>query len=139
MSRALLYALAGLQAGTAGALALLLWMSLAARFFGKSLWWSSNLIASAFYGDGSLKFGPGKYTIVGAALILFVYGTVGILFGLLWRDRNPGAGALATSLIIATMAYYLLFKRYGNTQPPKAPSTPPTAKSSWATPSSDCF
>ena len=85
-------------------------MSLAARFFGKSLWWSSNLIASAFYGDASLKFGFAKYTIVGAALIFFVYGTVGILFGLLWRDRSPGAGAIATSLIIATMAYYLLFK-----------------------------
>ncbi len=85
-------------------------MSLAARFFGKSVWWPANLIASAFYGDASLKFGFARYTIVGAALILFFYGAVGIVFGLLWRERLSGAGTLAASLVVAVLAYYLLFK-----------------------------
>ena len=110
MSRAPVYALAGLQAGISGALGLLLWLALASRFFGKSIWWSSNLLASAFYGDASLKFGFARYTFVGAALVLFVYGVFGILFGLAWRDRTGGLGAAAVALILSVLAYYLLFK-----------------------------
>ena len=104
------YALAGLQAGVSGALGLLLWMALASRFFGKSFWWTPNLLASAFYGDASLRYGFGRYTFAGAALVLFVYGCLGILFGMAWKDRSGGSPVVLASVLMAVLAYYVLLK-----------------------------
>ncbi len=104
------YALAGLQAGISGALGLLVWMSLAARFFGKSVWWPMNVLASVFYGGFSLRTNAGRYTFTGAALVFFVYGLVGVGFGLLWRERKAGLGLLSASLLTGIVAYYFLFK-----------------------------
>ena len=110
MSRNTRYALAGLQAGISGAITLLLWMSLASRFFGKSVWWTANLLSSAFYGESALGYAFGRHTISGAALVLFMYGALGIVFGLLWRNRSGGAVMVAAALFTAVLAYYVLVK-----------------------------
>ena len=100
------YALAGLQAGTSGALGLLTWMSLQARFFGKSLWWVPNLLASIFYGESSIKNGFGRYTMAGFAALLLLYALLGVLFGLLWRDRPKGSRLLLAGWGVGILAYY---------------------------------
>jgi len=110
MSQNARYALAGLQAGISGSVGLLLWMSLASRFFGKSVWWVANLLSSAFYGETSLNYSFGRYTIAGAALAVFVYGTIGVFFGLIWRDRPGGAAWFMAALLTGVVAYYVLFK-----------------------------
>ena len=104
------YLFAGLQAGVSGALSLLLWMIVAARFFGKSVWWPPNLVASAFYGDLSLTYAFGRYTFAGFALVIFVYGLVGMAFASVWRARPAGLTLLFAALSFAVLLYYLLLK-----------------------------
>jgi len=110
MSRNARYALAGLQAGISGSLGLLLWMSLGSRFFGKSVWWASNLMSSVFYGEAALNYSFSRSTLTGAALVFFVYGGLGICFGLLWRERPGGARLLTAALLTGGLAYYVLVK-----------------------------
>jgi hypothetical protein len=102
------YALAGLQAGISGAIGLLLWMSLQARFFGKSLWWVPNLLATVFYRESSLKYSFGWYTLAGWAMVLFCYASLGVLFGLLWRDRAQGNKLLLAGWSVGIFAYFVV-------------------------------
>ncbi len=110
MSRNARYVLAGLQAGIGGAIGLLLWMSLASRFFGKSVWWALNVVGTIFYGDFALRNSAGRYTFSGVALIFLLYGSIGILFGLVWRDRRGGGALMVATLLTAVVAYYVLVK-----------------------------
>lgn len=110
MNRNALYASAGLQAGISGALGLLFWIAIASRFLGRSVWWAFNLLASAFYGESSLRYGFGRYTLAGAALVLFVYGVLGIFFGLFWRERSGGVTILVATLALSMLSFYILLK-----------------------------
>ncbi|MDQ6676127.1 MAG: hypothetical protein M3Z09_02390 [Acidobacteriota bacterium] len=103
-------ALAGLEAGVSGSLAMLGWLGMASLFFHRSVWWVPNLFAGVFYGDASLKYGFGRYTVAGISLELFLYGCIGAGFGLFWRERPGGLRVLGFALLISIAAYYLLIR-----------------------------
>jgi hypothetical protein len=109
MSRTFRFALVGLETGVSGALAMLAWLAFVSVWYRRTVWWVPNLFASVFYGDSSLRFGFTKYTTTGIALDLFVYGLIGSVFGLIWRDHRGGARLLWTGMAIALAAWYLLF------------------------------
>jgi hypothetical protein len=101
MSRRLFYALAGLETGITGALAMLVWLAAGSVWTRHSIWWVPNLVASVIYGPGSLRDGAGVYTAVGAAMVLTLYGLVGVVFGEFLGARPGGFRLFCFSLIIA--------------------------------------
>ncbi|MBA3973127.1 MAG: hypothetical protein C0504_02785 [Candidatus Solibacter sp.] len=81
-------AIAGLDAGLAGAAALIAWFA-AGSILGGGLWFSRlNLAAAPFFGDSVFTSGPGWHTAVGAALLLLVYSLLGAAYGLLPASRE---------------------------------------------------
>src|SRR5277367_386187 len=101
MTRRLFYALAGLETGITGALAMLVWLAAGSVWTRHSVWWVPNLVASVLYGPGSLRETAGVYTAVGAAMVLALYGLVGVLFGELLAARPSGFRLFCFSLIVA--------------------------------------
>ncbi len=100
-------ALAGLQAGTVGVLALLAFVGLASAFYRHSFWTPENLMATIFYGDAMLGRGFSWRTLAGLATYLIVYSLLGALFAALARSR--GSRALVTAVaVLAAVAWYLL-------------------------------
>ncbi len=103
----LLHALAGLETGVLGGLAMLAWLVAGAQFFALPWWALPNLMASGFYGQAVFRGGPGMMTLAGAALHLVVAGSVGLVFGLL----APGSLSylrLALLGACAGLAWYYL-------------------------------
>ena len=96
-----MYALAGLESGISGALALLLWLAIGSVLTGHSVWWVPNLVAAVRYGASSLRESAGVYTAMGAALIFLTYGVVGIVYGQLLGERGGGFRQFCFSLIVA--------------------------------------
>jgi len=104
------FALAGLETGISGSLAMLSWLGMASLFFHRSVWWVPNLFAGVFYGEASLRYSFGRYTMAGISLDLFLYGIIGAGFGLFWRDRPGGLRILGFALLISVSAYYVLIR-----------------------------
>ena len=84
-------ALAGIQAGVMGGLILLGYLALDSKWHKRSVWTVPNLMASTFYGESAYQPGFGARTSAGLALLLFVYGLLGVLFGLVIRDHASRA------------------------------------------------
>lgn len=110
MNRSVRFALAGLETGVTGALAMLAWLAAVSILFRRTVWWIPNLFASIFYGGPAILYGFTKYTAAGIALDIFVYGATGCLFGLAWRDRGGGARLAWTGMAVGLAAWYLLFR-----------------------------
>lgn len=110
MNRPVRFALGGLETGVSGALAMLAWLAVVSLWYRGSIWWIPNLLASVFYGETSIRYGFAKYTAAGIALDLFVYGLIGSVFGLTWRDQRGGARLLWTGVAVAVAAWFLLFR-----------------------------
>lgn len=102
-------ALAGLQAGMLGALAMLLWFGIDSSWDGRSFWREENLFASCFYGNDAARAGFGFRTMPGIALFLIVYSLLGCIFGLLLRDRFRPIRAFLMAEIFAIGWYYISF------------------------------
>jgi len=109
------HALAGLQAGMAGALVMLAWLTAAMLWVHHSVWWFPNLMATTFGGDAALQQGFGRYTASGLALHLTQYSLVGVAFAVLTAMPLPGVGKLVDSglvlagVIIGVAWYYLMY------------------------------
>jgi hypothetical protein len=110
MSRYRRFALAGLQTGISGTLAMLIWLAIASVWSRRSVWWIPNLVASAFYGDVSMRYGSGFYTIVGLAMIVFLYGLVGLFFGLFLREHPGGFRLFCFALLVALAVNWALLR-----------------------------
>jgi hypothetical protein len=110
MIKPLTYALAGLQTGVTGAIAMLSFLSLGSLFTRHSLWWIPNLIASTIYGQGSVREGIGIYTAAGIALALCFYGVAGVLFGEIVGERHGGFRFFWISLIAGMLIYWALLR-----------------------------
>jgi hypothetical protein len=110
MNRSTRFALAGLETGVSGALAMLAWLALASVLYRRTVWWIPNLFARVFFGGPAILHGFTRYTAAGIALDVFVYGAAGSLFGLVWRDRRGGSQLVWTGVAIGLAVWYVLFR-----------------------------
>jgi hypothetical protein len=82
------HALAGLQAGVLGALVLLAVPMVGSLWDGRSIWLVPNLFATTFFGSEVYRNQLLRTSWAGIALIVAVYGALGILWGCIWRERR---------------------------------------------------
>ncbi|HLM98416.1 MAG TPA: hypothetical protein VK335_04000 [Bryobacteraceae bacterium] len=102
-------ALAGIQAGVAGALTLLAYLALDSAWHRRSIWTVPNLLASTFYGESAYRQGFGVRTSAGVALLFVIYGLLGALFGLVIRDHGSLLRVTLLGLIYGTAWFFLSF------------------------------
>jgi len=102
-------AVAGIEAGTVGALVLLGYLALDSAWHRRSIWSVPNLFASTFYGESAYQPGFGARTSAGVALLLFLYGALGLLFALAVRDHGTRVRVLLAGLIYGTGWFFLSF------------------------------
>jgi hypothetical protein len=101
------HALAGLQAGVLGALVIFLCLIVGSLWDGHSIWVVPNLFATTFFGSGVYRNQLLRASWTGLALIVAIYGVLGILWGCIWRDeRIPWLGFYGA---IAGIGVYFLF------------------------------
>ena len=88
------HALAGLQAGVLGAIAMIALLMLSNLLQRESPWLTPNLFATAFFGSFAYvnRFTATSWS--GVALIVAIYGILGMLWGCVIRDRTRGFLAL---------------------------------------------
>ena len=102
------HALAGLEAGVLGAVLMSGWLLLAGSWMRRSAWNVPNLLATTFYGPEAYANGFFRWTPAGLGFIVVLYGGLGVLWGLIWQERQPPFLRLlgaATGLAV----YILLF------------------------------
>ena len=102
-------ALAGIQAGIVGALILLGYLALDSAWHRRSIWTVPNLMASTFYGESAYRQGFRASTSVGVALLLLLYGALGLLFALVVRDHGTRERVVLAGLIYGTGWFFLSF------------------------------
>jgi hypothetical protein len=102
-------ALAGLQAGTIGTLAMLLWMGVSAVWQRRTFWTSANLLATIFYGGRAVHNGFSSSTFSGLALYLLLYSTLGLVFGAVAGARGPSPRLMLAGIVTGLGWYYLSF------------------------------
>lgn len=82
------HVLGGLQAGVAGALAMLACLAVGSLWDQRSVWVAPNLFATTFYGPGVYYNEYAGTAWAGVALLIVLYGSLGALWGCLWRDKQ---------------------------------------------------
>ena len=110
-------ALAGLETGVLGGLALLAWLALGSLFAGHPAWWGLADLGTAAFGRGLSRGGFALAGVVGAALQIFGAGLVGILFGLAMRTGWALRRVVLLGILFGLGWYYLgyvtLLRRFG--------------------------
>jgi hypothetical protein len=101
------HALAGLQAGVLGALVIFACVMIGALWNGRSIWVVPNLFATTFFGSDVYRNQLLRTSWTGIALIVAVYGALGVLWGCIWRDRPKPWLALYGA--VAGLGVYFLF------------------------------
>jgi hypothetical protein len=106
--------LAGLQAGVLGALLLFAFLMICSLWQGRSIWVVPNLFATTFFGSAVYRNQLLRSSWTGIALIIAIYGVLGIVWGCLWRDRRKPwlrvYGAIA-GLVVYFVFYDFLWRR----------------------------
>lgn len=102
-------ALAGIQAGVAGALTLLAYLALDSAWHRRSVWTVPNLLASTFYGESAYRQGFGIRTSAGVALLFVLYGLLGALFALVIRDHGSLLRVTVLGLIYGAAWFFVSF------------------------------
>jgi hypothetical protein len=115
-SSGLRYALAGLQAGVQGALVIFACLMAGSLWDGRSIWVVPNLFATTFFGSGVYRNQLLRTSWTGIALIVALYGVLGILWGCIWRDERRSWLALygATAGVGVYFLFYGLLWRHIN-------------------------
>jgi hypothetical protein len=102
------HALAGLEAGVLGALVILACLMIGSLWDRRSVWVTPNLFATTFYGIDAYRNQLLRTSWAGAALLIAIYGVLGIVWGCIWRDRRRPWMVLYGAIAgIAT--YYIFF------------------------------
>ncbi len=102
------HALAGLQAGVLGAILMLGWIMLGSIFDQRSVWVVPNLFASAFYGVDAYRNEFLHTSWAGVAMLIAIYGALGIPWGCVWRENSKPRLALYGT-VFGLVVYYFLF------------------------------
>ena len=103
-------ALAGIQAGIVGSLILLAYLALDAGWHSRSVWTIPNLLSCTFYGESAYIPGFGSRTGAGLALLLFIYGLLGALFGLVTQAQRKRTLVTVWGVIFAVIWFFLSFR-----------------------------
>ncbi len=101
--------LAGLEAGTVGGAAMLIWYALSSAARGRSPWGIANLIAATFHGEPAMRSGFHFATLSGMALQLVIGGVVGMLFGLALRAYARRGRVLLLGVLAGVGWYYFSY------------------------------
>ncbi|MDQ1469531.1 MAG: hypothetical protein QOJ99_1011 [Bryobacterales bacterium] len=106
------HALAGLEAGVLGALLMTGWLMLASVWLHRSVWSVPNLFATVFYGPEAYVNAFVHSSLSGVALLLVIYGALGVLWGVVWQEkRHPFlrlVGAFA-GLLVYTLFFNFIW------------------------------
>ena len=121
----LTYAFAGLEAGVTGVIWMFACAFLSAAYWNSSgLWSMPNLFATVFYGDYAYEGDFRRSTGAGIALIVVIYGLLGLLWGCFWKEnRKPLMsfyGAL-TGLAVYFVSFSFIWTRLNPLIPLYAP------------------
>jgi hypothetical protein len=101
------HALAGLQAGVLGAILIVACLMIGSLWNGRSIWVVPNLFATTFYGSDVYRDQMLRTSWTGIALIVAIYGLLGVLWSCIWRDeRGRWIGLYGA---IAGLCVYFLF------------------------------
>jgi hypothetical protein len=92
-----------------GVLWMLAWLGISASWQQRSFWTAENLMASSFFGAGSIHDGFASQTLSGLALYVSMYSLLGGLLALVLRLRLPRLRTLLVSIAFAIAWYYLSF------------------------------
>jgi hypothetical protein len=107
------HALAGIQAGVLGALAMFACLIVGSLWNHRSVWLVPNLFATTFFGADAYRNQLVRTTWAGLALMVAVYGVLGMGWGLIVRDRRISWLALygiITGLLVYFVFYDFLWK-----------------------------
>lgn len=102
------HALAGLQAGVLGTLIMLGWVMMGSIFDQRSIWVVPNLFASTFYGADAYRNEFLRSSWTGVALLIAIYGALGIVWGCVWREESRPRLALYGAFF-GIVVYYIMF------------------------------
>lgn len=109
MSRNVRLALAGSEAGMAGAILLIAWLAVASLFYRHTIWWVPNLFSSTFFGNDSLLEHFSRYTWTGLAFMMAQYTALGAVFAVVFRQDADRFRAMVLGLVTGIGWYYLMF------------------------------
>ena len=106
------HALAGLQAGVFGALAMLACVMFGSILNGRSIWVVPNLFATVFLGGNVYRNEYLSTAWAGIGLLVGIYGILGVVWGMIWREnRKPGLTIFGA--IAGLAVYFVLFDLIG--------------------------
>lgn len=104
---------AGVHAGVLGALAMLACVMIGAAWNHRSVWSVPNLLATTFFGSDAYRNQLVRTSWSGVALIVVIYGFLGMAWGVIFRDERRHAltvyGAI-TGLVVYFVFYDFLWK-----------------------------
>jgi hypothetical protein len=114
VSPLLVHALAGIQTGVLGGLAMFGWLAASSAVDRQSVWIVPNLLGSLFYGRDVLWRSFSTTTVAGLALHLFVTGLIGLAFGMAVGESRNRLRVALLGILSALVWYHfseLLFWR----------------------------
>ncbi len=103
------HALAGLQAGVLGSLALFACVMVGSLWEGRSIWVVPNLFATTFFGSDVYRNHLMRTSWTGIALIVAVYGVLGALWGSIWRDERTSSWLTLYGAIAGLGVYFVFY------------------------------
>lgn len=112
-----LSALAGLEAGVIGGIAMLLFIFAHSMLRGKPWWSYGNLLGSVVYGSSALWRGFGRATLAGIAVQVLLGGVAGVVFGVCFaRTRGRMVSlllGLSSGVIWFFVTHLIVFRGIG--------------------------
>jgi hypothetical protein len=114
------HALAGLEAGVLGTILMLACLMAGSILNGRSVWVAPNLFATAFRGSAVYRNEFLNTSWAGVALLVAIYGGLGLIWGMVWRDsRRPSLALLGG--VVGLVLYFLFFHLIWNRVDPLIP------------------
>src|SRR3981081_2658958 len=102
-----LSALAGLEAGVIGGMAMFLFLAAHSALRGQSWWSYANLLGSVVYGPSALWRGLGRATLAGMAMQVLMSGVAGVLFGVCFARTRGRMVSLLLGLSSGVIWFFL--------------------------------
>lgn len=93
-----------------GAVWMLAWLGVSAKWQQRSFWTAENLFATAFYGGPAIRDGFFRTTFSGLALYLLLYSSLGAIFAVAVNNRLPRTRTLLAAVLFGLVWYYLSFR-----------------------------
>lgn len=118
---------AGVEAAAPAAISVLVWFGIHS-YLVRDPWWSKfNVAAAPFFGDRVFYLGLGRATLAGAALLLLLYGALGILFAFLAGGQGKARSFLRAALWLACWHFFAQQYVWPRLDPSAAPYFPLSA------------